>query len=348
MRELRALRERFSREPQNLDVAAMLAWSDFEQAYAEGEPRYIGYAQAALAPWWSLSEPPVRVLVLRATLRQYLHDFDGALADLKVALRRDPEYTQAWSISATIKIVQANYDAARRDCVQMTPLVSELAATACTAFIDGLTGRARAAHDALEAALARAREPSAELKLWVLTRLAEMAWRVGNEAQAEAHFKQALALGLTDAFLLAAYADFLLDRKRAAEVVALLKDKTRVDPLLLRLVLAEKQLNARQMREHQATLADRFAAARMRGDKTHEQEEARFELTVLGRADQALELAQSNWKAQREPRDARILLEAALAAKAPAAAQPVLEWLERNRTEDPVLQQLAAQLKGRS
>src|SRR5262249_3939884 len=151
-----------------------------------------------------------------------------------------------------------------------------------------------------------------------------------NFPQAEAHFKQALALQLTDAFLFAAYSDYLLDRGRPAEVIALLKDHTRVDPLLLRLVMAEKLAKARELREHQTNLADRFAAARMRGDKTHEQEEARFELTVLGNAERALELAQSNWQVQREPRDARIVLEAAIAAKQPAAAQPVLDWMNKN------------------
>ncbi len=40
-----------------------------------------------------------------------------------------------------------------------------------------------------------------------------------------------------------------------------------------------------------------------------------------------------------------MLLRAALAAKQPAAAQPVLEWLRSSRYEDPVLQQLAGSLK---
>jgi len=245
-------------------------------------------------------------------------------------------------------VVQAKYDEARRDCARMALLVSELGGAGCAAFIDGLTGHAREAHAALLAALAEAPDASAGQKLWVLTRLAEMAWRLGDFAQAEAHFKQALAFDITDAFLLAAYADFLLDRGRPAEVVALLKDLTRVDPLLLRLVMAEKVLDARGLREHQTALADRFAAARLRGDKTHEQEEARFELTVLGNAQRALELARSNWQVQREPRDARILLEAALAANAPAQAEPVLEWMQRSGIEDQVLQRLAARLKGRA
>jgi hypothetical protein len=37
---------------------------------------------------------------------------------------------------------------------------------------------------------------------------------------------------------------------------------------------------------------------------------------------------------QREPADARIMLESALAAKDPLAAQSVLEFLRKNRVQD--------------
>jgi hypothetical protein len=149
--------------------------------------------------------------------------------------------------------------------------------------------------------------------MWVLVRLAEMAWRLNDPTLAESHFRQALALDVTDSFLLAAYADFLLDYGRPRDVIALLKDRTRADPLLLRLTLAEQAAGDKGLREHQAALADRYAAARLRGDTTHEQEESRFSLQVLKRPEEALKLAQSNWRVQREPRDARVLMEAALA-----------------------------------
>ncbi len=212
------------------------------------------------------------------------------------------------------------------------------------AFIDGMTGRARASLDTLNRALARASDASAEQKLWVLVRLAEMAWRLNDAPLAEQYFKRALALGVTDGFLLAAYADFLLDYGRAQEVIALLKDWTLADPLLLRLALAENAVNATGAREHQATLADRYAAARLRGDTTHEQEESRFSLQILQQPEEAMRLAQSNWRVQREPRDARVLLEAAVALRRPQAAQPVLDWMAQTHIEDWYLRRLADQL----
>ena len=55
----------------------------------------------------------------------------------------------------------------------------------------------------------------------------------------------------------------------------------------------------------------------------------------------ALELAARNFSVQREPRDARVLLESALAAREPEAAAPALAWLERTGLEDSRLSRLA-------
>ena len=76
----------------------------------------------------------------------------------------------------------------------------------------------------------------------------------------------------------------------------------------------------------------------------HLQEEARFRFQVYHDEKSALFLAQENWKVQKEPRDARILLDAALAANSPAAAAPVVHWLRASGIEDARLRDLARQL----
>ena len=91
-------------------------------------------------------------------------------------------------------------------------------------------------------------------------------------------------------------------------------------------------------------LRDRFDAAALRGDRLHEQEAARFELEVEGHTAKALDLASRNYMVQKEPRDADILMRAALAAKQPKAAQPVMDWLRTSHYEDPAMADLATQL----
>jgi hypothetical protein len=95
---------------------------------------------------------------------------------------------------------------------------------------------------------------------------------------------------------------------------------------------------------HQQALADRFAAARLRGDTTHRADEARFHLRLLGDGPGALALARANYAVQREPRDARILLEAALSVRDAGAARAALDWLLTSGFEDPRLRQLGQQL----
>jgi hypothetical protein len=173
-----------------------------------------------------------------------------------------------------------------------------------------------------------------------------MAIRLQRPDEAEKHFKQALALGVTDQFLLGAYADFLLAQKRPKEVIDLLKDWERSDILLLRLALAGKASGDPRAKGWAEQLRDRFDAAAQRGDRLHEQEAARFELDVQGNANKALEYAARNYTSQKEPRDAEVLMRAALAANQPKAAEPALAWLKANDYEDPALASLAAQLTG--
>ena len=69
-----------------------------------------------------------------------------------------------------------------------------------------------------------------------------------------------------------------------------------------------------------------------------------FDLIMTGDAAQALRLAAENYRVQREPRDARILLEAAIAAGDPAAAQVVRDWLRSSGFEDARLRALGEKL----
>lgn len=344
VREINGLRGQLAANPRDQQIALKLARAYFAQAGAQSDPRYVGYAQSVLKPWWDLAEPPAAVLVMRATLRQYSHNFSDALADLDRALKINPGDIDALSLRADINLVTGDYAASRRDCERMAPYVTVLTDAGCTTFIDGMTGRARQSHDALQSLLARSKSVDPDQRLWILTRLAEMAWRLNDAALAEQHFRSALALNIADGFLLAAYADFLIDYNRPLDVIALLKDWTRADPLLLRIALAEQMTGAKTFREHQSALAARYAAARLRGDTTHEQEESRFTLVIMQQPEEALRLAVSNWRVQREPRDARALLEAAIASKKTEAAKPVLEWMRQTGIEDSVLRKLAATL----
>lgn len=339
-RELRRLRQELTQNPHNLDKAVALSQRYYRLAMADGDPRYIGYAQAALAPWWEMADAPVAVLVQRAALRQYSHNFSSAVADLELATRLEPRHGTAWALLAAIHMVQAEYATARQDCEKLRGLASNLIVVACVATVDSLGGQAAQAYRTLHKAYSSNPAVTDIEKLWVLTRLAEMSDRLGLTREADAYFSAALKLNISDAYLLAVYAEFLLDEKRYSDVIELLRHRERSDVLLMRLALAEKAINAAGAAEHSEIIRARFDAARLRGDKLHIQDEARFNLYLLNNPGQALRLAQENWLGQHEPSDARILLEAALAARDKAAARPALDWFTQSRIEDRHLEKL--------
>lgn len=338
-------------DPQDLNLAVALARQYMQLGRAAADPRYYGYAEAALAPWWTLARPPRDVAVLRAVARQFQHDFDGALGDLAYVLQTDPAHPQALLSRAVIQQVQGHYAAALRTCARLPRQVPPLVVTACAAGAASLSGDAAASYDALSRRLDEQPDAAPELRQWALTILAEIAERAGDTTASERHFRAALALDAHSGYLLGAYADLLLDAGRYDDVRTLLRDDVRSDPLLLRLALAEAASGSHhwaatpRATAHVATLESRFAASRRRGDSRHLREEARFTLELLRRPDEALRLALDNWRTQREPWDARLVLEAALAAGTPTAAGPVVESLRRAGLEDARIAPLIARLE---
>jgi hypothetical protein len=132
--------------------------------------------------------------------------------------------------------------------------------------------------------------------------------------------------------MLTAYADFLLRRGRSAAVIALLEGAPPADPVLLRLALAEIRAGL-DATERIATLRYRLELASSGTDRAHAREAAFFALYIDADATRALTLALDNWSVQREPIDARLVLEASAAAKDIGAGQPVLDWLASHNTE---------------
>ena len=327
--ELRRLRSQLNAAPADIALATTLAQRYIALGRSETDPRYLGYAQAALAPWWQQAAPPPEVRLLRATLLQSTHHFDAALSDLEGVLAAQPDNAQAWLTRATVQTVRGDYSGATASCARLSRLSDELVAITCIANVGAVTGRALRSEQLLELTLQRSAGAASELRVWALTLLAEMAARRGDAGTADARFRAALALAPQDSYLQGAYADFLLDQKRAAEVIALLADQARIDALLLRRALARQQLSGDgpALAADVDELAARFKAAMQRGDTVHQREQARFELHLRHNPRAALELARQNWAVQKEPADARIYLEAAGQAHDSAATALVQAWL---------------------
>jgi tetratricopeptide (TPR) repeat protein len=257
------------------------------------------------------------MLVLHATVQQSRHEFAAALSTLDLALRARPDDPQALLTRATILRVLGRYPEARAACDRFAAKVDAGLGALCVQSLRGLTGRLPAAYATL-AGLPTPGWTDGE-RSWLYSELGEMAARLGRDAEAERWFDKDLALAPEDFYARAAYADLLLHEARPQQVLQLLEHQESVEPLLLRIAIAQRQLDDPNLRDSRARLAAAFAVELERGEAVHRREQARFLLEVQAQPRPALAAALANWQTQREPQDAEVLVAAAQAAGEPAA-----------------------------
>ncbi len=113
-RSLGELRSAVTKAPTDPVPATRLAQHYFDLAMANGDPRYVGYAEAIVSRF--MNAMPADMRVVRGQLWQYRHNFDGALAEFAQALATDPGLAQAHAWRGAIYLVQADYPAARKEC----------------------------------------------------------------------------------------------------------------------------------------------------------------------------------------------------------------------------------------
>jgi hypothetical protein len=292
---------------------------------------------------------------LRATIQQSQHDFNAALADLDallqagstapLALRAQAELTRASVLQVTGRWADASRGCERLAGPSYAALGHAVAlpAQACLAELSSLQGHADEAQRQLRALA----EQSGTAGSWLTLVRAELAERRGDPA-AEALYRQALQAGEPDVYTQAAYADWLLARGRAAEVISLLAGREGADALLLRLAIAYRRSHNPLADAATATLAARFDAAALRGDSGHRREQALFELELKGDAAAALAHSRANWAAQKEPADALLLVRCASAAHQPQAGEPVWKLVRDTGWRDERLIAAAQPSKGTS
>lgn len=344
----RGLPRRTINEPStatDLTDAVRRAGLEVSEGQRRADPRHFGRAQAILRPWWDASDAPASVLLLRATIRQSLHEFAEARGDLQRLVARDPRNAQAWLLLATIDQVTGALDSARLRCDQLRSLASPLVVATCAAGVDGVRGDAAGAIERLTTLLDRPGPDPAGVVGWARSVQGELARRAGDETLATKAFVAVLAADPDDIYTRAAYADQLLDLGAPEAALQLVRGRRQADALLLREAIAARACAAPDAVEVATRMRERIAAAREGGDRTHLREQARFMLEVEGDATAALALALENWGQQKEPADVRIALESAVAAGKPRAVREVVEWTRRNRLQDPRIATLVDRLQ---
>ena len=323
--EERRLRRQLAEQPRDPVLALAAARRYLAQAHELGDPRFAGMAMSAISAWTDEATMPDDVLMMRATLQQYLHEFDASAASLQrlLARRGAAPRPQAWLTLATVRRVQGRYTDSDAACRQVASAGAALHSNACLAENAALRGDVDRARATFTGLLESGRNPPAT-QAWLTTSLAELEQRAGRAKEAESAFHAALQLD-PDPYTTLAYADFLIEQKRPAQALALLKGQTRSDAVLLRLAIAGTQAKAASAAADVAEMRDRITLANERPDAKvfHGREQAMFALAIDHDATRALELARGDVAKQREPLDLFVLAQAARASGQPAAIEEV-------------------------
>jgi Tfp pilus assembly protein PilF len=342
---MRLLRARLDAAPGSLPAALQLADAYVDYSRQIGDAHFAGYAEAVIAPWTAHAAPPAAALLTLATIQQYRHQFKEARDLLRTILQLQPRNGQARLTLATLDMVQGDYAAAGKGCAQVASNAGFELGLACVGNLRSYVGQAHQSLALLHQAEASGSRVSPAYQAWVQGLIAESAERLGDWPLAETHYLAALKLLPRDNFLLVAYADFLLDRGRPREVLELLADHAQSDTAFLRMALAQSALHSADATRYSWIMAARFEALALRGSDYFGREQARFALQLQHDPQTSLDLARRNWQVQRAPWDARVVLEAALAAHQPRAAVQVLDFLDATKLEDPIIQPLAKELR---
>ena len=212
--EERRLRKQLAAQPRDPALALAAAERYLAQAHELGDPRFAGMALSAIAAWTDEASMPDGVLMMRATLQQYLHEFDASVNSLQLLVARPSTQSraQAWLTLATVRRVQGQYADSDKACRQVVQADASLHANACLAENAALRGDVARARTTFSTLLATRGLPSAT-QAWLMTSLAELEQRDGRAKAADIAFRAALKLD-PDSYTTLAYADFLIEQKR--------------------------------------------------------------------------------------------------------------------------------------
>ena len=102
IRRVDSLRKQLAARPDDATLRLEIARRYFDLAMAQGDPRYVGYASAAIAPLAQPAAGNSAYWLLRGLIQQYSHDFEAALASLTKAAQLNPNAAEPLSWRAAI------------------------------------------------------------------------------------------------------------------------------------------------------------------------------------------------------------------------------------------------------
>ena len=343
---LRELDKAWRTNPEDLQIALAYAREVFNLGSSEGDLRWYGSAKAALKPWWRATDLPADGFFMRGLVKQGFHEFEGGLRDINQAIALDPKHAEYWSWRFSLHLMQANMDAAKQDVHEMQKLFGSEEANIYQAVLLYRTGQPLPALKLLDESIRSSGHQDAASQIWIGFHLGE-ANRVANQPDKALTLWRRLSQAYPQSHLLRlSLTDLLNQKKKYKEAKAVATSNLSsitinlTDALLMQALIASRGLNS----PDEATLASQMAARlqtqSIRQESLIERPRLIYQIAYGRDLASGLALSIDNWRLQKEPSDAVLFLQAALALNQANAAEPVVRWAASTKYSDPQLSPL--------
>lgn len=352
---LRALDQAWRAQPQNLPTALAYARAVFTLGLTEGDLRWYGSAKAALKPWWTVADLPAEAYFLRGLVKQGFHDFQEGLQDINRAIALEPARAEFWSWRFALHLLLADMTAAQKDIEEMGRLLGAEEADVYRAVLLYRTGQPLPAVAMLSRALRSASYQDPSSQDWLGFHLGEAHRVAGQPARALDVWSQRLKASPQSHLIRLSLADLLNQQGqyREAKTIAMAATSsnapnspaTLTDALLMQAVLASRGLKDPDEGRLASQLEARLQSQALRQEALIERPKLIYQIAYGRDLKAGLALSIDNWQLQKEPPDALLFVQAALALGQARAAEPVVKWAEKTGYTDPQLTPMLAQLQ---
>ncbi len=342
---LRTLDKAWRANPEDLQIALAYARLVFNLGSSEGDLRWYGSAKAALQPWWQATDLPADGFFMRGLVKQGFHEFDSGLRDINQAISLDPKHAEYWSWRFSLHLMQANMDAAKQDVDEIQKLFGSEEANIYRAVLLYRTGQPLPALKLLDESIRSSGHQDAASQIWIGFHLGE-AHRVANQPDKALTLWRRLLQAYPQSHLLRlSLTDLLNQKKKYKEAKTVATSNSLItshltDALLMQALIASRGLNATDEALLASQMAARLQTQSLRQESLIERPRLIYQIAYGRDLASGLALSIDNWTLQKEPSDAVLFLQAALALNQAKSAEPVVRWAASTKYSDPQLSPL--------
>lgn len=332
--QLRKAQAYLKSRPDDLRMTVLTAQRFIAKGKRENQPRFLGMAEALIENWLSKYETHPAILLAKADILQFRHQFSQAITILEGIANAGVEGAAALLMRANLHQLKGDYDQAEGACSQLARELKFMA-DICEFHLQSLQGEVEPMQLKLEALIARLELPG-EIRAWATGKLADMSSRRGQPLEA-LEYLEGLAPEQASAALKSQMMDLLLLLERPSAVLQMIAADDNSEGLQLRRLRALK-MTGENWRGPISYLVLSRISPKVAGDANpHARELAYFHHYLTNDVEAAYLAARENWDLQREPIDIRLLFETAHRAGKLEDVADAIEWISQNKYQDVYL-----------